>query len=93
MPRFSIEYKITVGAMFNGLIIIVVAIWAASASAEKATSDGMTNAKIASDLKFRIETLDVRSAVADSRTTVLETSIIYIRESLARIEANTTKKN
>ena len=73
-------------AIITTVICICSVIYGASAFATKSASDNEHEAKIAEQLSLRIQAVDSRSAALEGRMVGVETSLGFIRESLARIE-------
>lgn len=68
------------------LVFALGMIWATAVYATKSTSDIDVERATVVAMQTRISTVEARQNVLDQRTVAVETGIIYIKESLARIE-------
>lgn len=93
VPKVKVEWRFTLGSLFNAGLIVAGFIWAASAFTAKTQADGVNEKDLATALKTRIELIDVRTAAQDNRLIAVETSLVFIREILTRIEQNGRKQN
>lgn len=87
-PNF---WSVNIGQLSTMIIFALGLIWATAVYATKSTSDIDGGKDIATALKARIEVVDAKSAAMDARMVGVETSIVFIRESLARIERAVTE--
>jgi len=92
IPKPVIEWKISIGGLINGILIIAGFLWTVAAFTANATTNANAEKATLTALATTVVQLTVTDARQDSRLSVLENDIRYIRESLTRIETN-TKKN
>lgn len=92
LPKPRIEWKIPIGSLINGALIVISFVVTATVFVSNTTTNADAAKAASSALSSAIIQLNVSDARQDSRLSVLENDIKYIRESLARIE-NYTKKN
>jgi hypothetical protein len=90
-------WNVNAGQLLTAAIFVAGLVYAAGAFASKSNTDTDNDRQIAAALARRIELVDAKTSglegrigIVDGRMISVETSVVYIRESLARIERAVT---
>jgi len=79
-------WTVNIGQIVTMILFCLGLIWTTAVFATKSTNDIDGSKSAAEALKTRIEVVDAKTAAMDARMVAVETGIMYIRESLTRIE-------